>query len=345
MSNHNRLNCGFTSFFARFGFGIHFFIIEYCGNLRNHQYYSNTADSTYGGANRFRKDDGEYDPALEDRPIASVGKMAAAVRLGAMGDDANRRLYCNKAVASIQNAGGGTGVKDCNQPGAMLTPRQTFGKSVNLACVQGLRRESNEDLLALTRQFGLTPAQAQAMDPAMGLCLGMATASPRALHRMAHAILLGVAGRPALANSPSILSRVQVVRDDGTWEWETPPRPEGSQIDLRKLFAVPNTIPFVRDVLSAPLDPAEDGTIRALNDWSAAKRKGVDLHIAKTGTGINASKTTRDRYLVGGLQCGKELFSYFILVGAADPSRPLGEGIGGDDLATLARIALKDLGC
>jgi Mg2+ and Co2+ transporter CorA len=39
MSNHNRLNCGFTSFFARFGFGIHFFIIEYCGNLRNHQQF------------------------------------------------------------------------------------------------------------------------------------------------------------------------------------------------------------------------------------------------------------------------------------------------------------------
>ena len=85
------------------------------------------------------------------------------------------------------------------------------------------------------------------------------------------------------------------------------------------------------------------GTLRALSDWTPKKKRNVKWHIAKTGTSTSEKSLILDKYIVGGLVWRGKPYSYFVLVGTSEPSKPLGKRISGNHLSKLVRVMLKSL--
>lgn len=304
------------------------------------RYYSNTADSTYAGIQRLRRQ-GRYQPELEARGIASLGKLPAALLLGSQGDTLGTYSYCNRRFAHVHNADGDRGVDSCRAENAYYRAEDVFARSLNLPLIWRLGQFPPETLQRLVDDFGLTAPADGALQEA--LPLGRVSATPRVLHRMMHAILMGVVGASPQAQLPRVVQQARVVGPQGRHTWQQPAEGAPALGDVRRYFQSPTTIPYVTQVLSAVLQHRYYGTLRSLEDWTAAQHPEVALHIAKTGTAQVMHNVLRDKLVAGGLVYRGQAYSYFVLVGSAHPSAPLGRNITSNDLAPLVRTVLKSL--
>jgi len=310
------------------------------------RYYSNSHDTVYSGEQTERQN-GRYQPEKEFRQIASVGKLVAAVFLGASGDDPNKATYCNKAIIGIQNAGGKPkGVKNCKVKGAKYSPRQVFARSLNLPLINRLNKVSETELEQLIKRFGLTRTDNTPLSTAF--TLGYLTASPHTLHGIMHGIVTGIAtgGHPKILQ-PTLVRKVQMISENGVQKREMPPMNNPDITGIAHYLADYKTRSFVKTVLSGVLK--WPGTLRTLWDWTPEQKQNVEWHIAKTGTSVLKKKAGSknslilDKYIIGGLVWRGKPYSYFVLVGTSEPSKPLGKRISGNHLSKLVRVMLESL--
>ncbi len=293
-------------------------------------YYSNSQDTFYGGPQNKRGSDAAYDPRREDRQIASLGKVAVALVLAGEGDAATQ-TYCNRALAGIHNPGRATGYQRCDTPGARVRARDVYARSLNLPLIWRLQRVETPVLEQVLEDFGITRVSDASL--AVSLPLGMEAAGPRTLHRMMAIVTKGVAGVDPGSRLPTILAQVDTMAVSRS---EPPPRSEPRH-DVTRYFAESGARHYLNQTLGSVVEPG--GTLGALADWAPDARR-VRIHLAKTGTSTLAGGAVRDLYAAGGLELDGRIVSYFSMVGASDPRRPLGHGLAGGHLAPLVREAL-----
>lgn len=304
------------------------------------RYYSNSHDTVYSGEQTERKN-GRYQPEKESRQIASVAKLVAAVFLGAAGDNPNKVIYCNKAITGIQNAGGKPkGVKNCRERRAKYRPSQVFARSLNLPLINRLNKASETELEQLIKRFSLMRTDNKT-PLSTALTLGYVTASPHTLHGIMHGIVTGIAtgGHPKILQ-PTLVREVQIISTNGVQKKEMRHMNNPDITGITYYLEESKTRRFVKTVLSGVLK--SPGTLRALWDWTKRNRN-VKWHIAKTGTSTSKNSLILDKYIVGGLVWRGKPYSYFVLVGTSDPSKPLGKRISGNHLSKLVRVMLKSL--
>jgi membrane peptidoglycan carboxypeptidase len=315
------------------------------------RYYSNSDNTIYSGE-QTERENGRYLPEKESRQIASLGKLPAAVFLGAAGDNPNKATYCNKAINEIQNASGKPkGVTNCSVKGAKYKPRTVFARSLNLPLINRLNKASQKELELLLKRFGLTLTQKDKDSTPLStaLTLGLVTASPHTLHGIMHAIVTGIANGTPTALQPTLVRKVQIIKNGVIQKREMPAMNNPNMTKIAHYFANPKTGSFVKTVLSGVLKKKWGGTLSALEDWTHEKNPNVELHIAKTGTStlekniFSKNSPILDKYIVGGLVWRGKPYSYFVLVGHSEPSKPLGEGMSGNDLSELVRVMLRNL--
>lgn len=318
------------------------------------RYYSNSQDTIYSGEQSERKD-GKYSIDNETRQVASIAKVAAAVFLGAAGDDADKPSYCNKAINGVHNPGpygSPKGLANCSIRFSNYSPTMVFGRSLNLPLINRLRTVKKQKLALLLNKFGLKLNAKDKTPLSTAITLGLVNASPHTLHGIIHSITTGIIATPT-ALQPSIVQEVEVITEDGVITKRQMPIMNNPDLSgIADYFAKPNTSEFVKTVLSAALRGGNmRGTLKSLEDWTPKYNREVELHIAKTGTstlGIDPSSKNwiapiLDKYIVGGIIWKGRLYSYLVLVGHSDPKKPLGKRISGNHLSPLVRVMLNSL--
>ncbi len=316
------------------------------------RYYSNSQDTIYSGEQSERKD-GKYNIDNETRQVASIGKLAAAVFLGAAADNAKKPTYCNKRINGVHNPGpygSPKGLKNCSVRFSNYSPTMVFGRSLNLPLINRLKTIKKQKLALLLNNFGLKFNAKDKTPLSTAITLGLVNASPHTLHGIIHSITTGIIATPT-ALQPSIVQQVQIITEEGVIAKQQMPIMNNPDLSgIGDYFAKPNTSEFVKTVLSASLKGGNmRGTLKSLEDWTPEQNSQVQLHIAKTGTST-LGKTSKnwispilDKYIVGGIVFRSKLYSYFVLVGHSDPKKPLGKRISGNHLSPLVRVMLDSL--
>lgn len=294
------------------------------GRIRRH--YLNSAEPAGLGLGWRRNSQGEVELVASDRHTGSVAKAALAVLLGTQDTTAAR--YCNQRTADgrVHNWDGDAGVASCDAAGAWHAVGDVFGRSLNLPLLWRLKSVAAADLVDLARRAGLRLDRGA--PPASALVLGMASASPAQLAALMQAIGNGALRRPAVGRHLRIVAGYRVLGDDG--EARPVAVPAESAVDLAPYFVAGGAVGFVRHVLAAPLQSG--GTLSAV-----AAGHGGGLHLAKTGT-TTVDGGIRDKWVIGVRETAGDLRSYALLIGTADPARPLGQRISGNDLAEVLRV-------
>lgn len=295
------------------------------GRIRRH--YLNSGEPVSLGLSWRQGSDGEIRLAASDRHVGSVAKAALAVLLGA--EDQTSARYCNQRTADgrIHNWDGDAGVASCDAAGAWHAVGDVFGRSLNLPLLWRLKSVPQRDLTALAARAGLQLDPGA--PPGTAMVLGQLSASPVQLAAMMQAIGNGAVGRPAVGRHLRIVSHFRVLSEDGH-AITVGAKDDRPAADFRVDFAKPGTAAFVRSVLTAPLKAG--GTLSRAAAQSG--RKG--LHLAKTGT-TTIGEDIGDKWVIGVRDTGAGPHSFVVLIGAADPTRPLGRQISGNDLAPVVQ--------
>lgn len=311
------------------------------------RYFESNYTAAYFGAALGRDPEtGKYDKDRESRFIASIAKMAAAVAIANDGTDTPDTKYLDVAAPA-------SGLEACRKGHERRLRRAdvAFACSLNTPIEWRMRQLGSARLRRIVDGFSLTvPKGGPGL--AKGLAVGQIAASPRTVHRMAGTVLAALAegeeqgetqGQER-APAPSLLHRIDhTERSDKAGQTAlsaggrqaNPVRPEG-----RALLGA---------LLSAPLC-YRYGTLRRVSDWCADNRAGVRLHFAKTGTrgtGAAAAEAddTVDLWVAGGIRFETgAAFSYVILIGTGNPSRPWARDLyAGAVTEPLHRALLEDL--
>ena len=316
-------------------------------NARLVLFFQNAEDRVYAGDQWKRDARGRYDPARENRHIASLGKVLVALYLAQV--DGLDRRYCNRRYKRpslgtfVRNASAPRlGYDHCRGP-ARVSPRQVFARSLNLPLIHRLSYREERPLRQLVRLFGFRRVQDATLKEA--LPLGIVSGAPRTSHRMMHTVGLGVSGNAGRAALPHIIDRVR------TWDagkgFSAARRratPDATLTGWRRYFRKDTARAYLRTVLSAPVSHPR-GTFRALNDATARCNKQVDLHLAKTGTSTTHTGEVRDKFAAGAVRLSGRFYSYFAMIGAGNPHRrTIGNDIRHPHLAGLLRLGLNRLG-
>jgi hypothetical protein len=108
--------------------------------------------------------------------------------------------------------------------------------------------------------------------------------------------------------------------------------------------------PLLKALLEAPLcyeaNGVPTGTLKSLSYWCAARRPGLRLHFAKTGTQVGADpNATVDTWITGGIQFANgAAYSYVVLVGTGSPREPWATSLHAAQVAApLLETLLEDL--
>ena len=295
------------------------------------RYYESNFTAAYFGSSRARDAaTGRYRPEREDRFIASLAKIGAAVAIANEGGDEPASGYLDTAAPK-------SGLEACKRgrERRLRKAEVAFACSLNRPLEWRLHRIGAPVLRRVIADFGLTLAD-RTTPPETALVVGHVAASPRTVHRMAGTVLNALNGAAAAPRAPSLLK----TPDDAAPT--DPPR------DLDAVIA-PSGRPLLARLLSAPICYPH-GTLRRLSDWCAQKRTDVNLHFAKTGTrGTGAmdprAYDTVDLWVAGGIGfTGGPAYSYVVLIGTGNPSRPWARDLYAGTVAEpLLRVLLADL--
>jgi hypothetical protein len=194
--------------------------------------------------------------------------------------------------------------------------------------------------------FGITlvdPVTSSA-NLAKSIVVGQVAASPRTVHRLAGAVLAALSGEGEAPLPPPTLLADLALSEVA-----------GEKVERGASALVPKALvrPEARAALGAFLESPlcyQHGTLKRLGDWCAARRKGVALHFAKTGTrGTGAADPlaydTVDLWVAGGIKFASgAAYSYVVVVGTGSPAHPWARDLYAGQVAEpLVRILLEDL--
>ncbi|MEZ5850869.1 MAG: transglycosylase domain-containing protein [Hyphomicrobiaceae bacterium] len=312
------------------------------------RYFDNGQTGAYFGS-PFARDraSARYDPAREQRRIASVGKMLVAIAAGNGRHDSVDTLYAD-ALAPERGRGETCAKGSGGTPGERRA-LVAFACSLNRPLEWRAARLGQSRIRRLIDGFGFTmPPSASASEatpPSTAAVRGLISGSPQRVHHMASVVLAGLTGRGQAAVPPPTLVK----------------RYDLGALSLAETHAGPAAIVpdrlmrssargFVRSVLQAPLchrhKGQPQGTLKSLSRWCAAERAGLNLHFAKTGTDTtDDANQTVDIWVAGGLQFSTgRAYSYVVLVGTGSTSAPFGRSVhSGQVAAPLLEVLLEDL--
>lgn len=311
------------------------------------RYFEAGETAAYFGAQVARDPGtGRYDPAHDPRMIASTGKMIAGIAIANSGRDSTASLYLDTEAPD-------RGLDTCAKGHGRYGRRAivTFACSLNAPLLNRAARAGQGRIRTLIDGFGFTmpPRDAAGYDtpPSTAAVLGQISGAPRKVHHMSAVILAAMLGRGATpVREPTLVKRYDFTNIEallaGTSERHAPIIPNR----LIKRSAVP----LLKAFLSAPLcytaNGAPVGTLKSLASWCPARRKGLRLHFAKTGTQVTADpNATVDVWTTGGLQFANgAAYSYVVLVGTGSGSEPWATKVHAADVAApLLEILLNDL--
>jgi penicillin-binding protein 1A len=326
----------------------HVIVVAADHNGRIVRYFESSQLAPYFGSAIARSQEtGGYIRALEPRQIASTGKMLAAIAIGNQGRDGADALY-------VDNQAPPAGLETCRHKGNLRRGRRAivaFACSLNRPVEWRTARAGQRQVRNLVDQFGfnMPPAGAvgSATPPSTAVVRGLVSGSPRLVHQMSATILASLTGRGQTpVEAPTLVAKYDFTSPDNRKAFEARERHR----------IVPNAVirksarGTIRRLLRAPLcyqsNKKSHGTLKALRDWCAARRRGLRLHIAKTGTAVTSNQNaTIDGWVTGGLKFDNgAAYSYVIVVGTGSASQPFASRLHSSQLAVpLVRTLLKSL--
>jgi len=289
---------------------------------------------------------GHYDSGRDPRMIASTGKMIAAIAIANGGRDSTASLYLDTAAPE-------RGLDTCAKGHGRYGRRAlvAFACSLNDPLLNRTARVGQARVKALIDGFGFAmpppDASGHGTPPSTAAVLGQISGAPRKVHQMSAVVLAAMLGRGATpVRAPTLVKRYDYTGIESLLAGAADTR---SPIVPNRLIKR-RAVPLLRALLSAPLcytaHGAPTGTLKSLSHWCAARRPGLRLHFAKTGTQVTEDpNATVDVWATGGLQFANgAAYSYVVLVGTGSGSEPWGTKIHAADVAApLLEILLEDL--
>lgn len=302
------------------------------------RYYSSVGGAPYFGSQRDAL--GGYQPAKEDRQIASLGKIGSALvilQAGSAGDAAVQAFAHSDTDAMVE-----------------LVAAADPDRRLSRAIITGLHWSE-----ASARAVG-----GQALDPAFSLAHGYLAAAPRTQHWAAGAVTAALAGDGRPVSPPSLLETLRLVDlDAGTLgapmrRLGNPYRSEAGNSTLDPAALIPPALRNrARLLMSAPV--CGGGTLRALADWCQPARirliwgKTATMDISSafsSRTGASAKGVVLRIAITGGVVfVDGRRYSFYLSVSGQDAGHPLtigkpdSVGLEASRLAPLLDIILSDL--
>jgi penicillin-binding protein 1A len=311
------------------------------------RYFEQGDTASYFGS-PFARDPatGFYSAARESRMVASTGKIIAAIAIANTLRDTPQTLYLDR-----QSPAGGLEACGHGHERRMRSALVSFACSLNDPLINRTARVGQARVKALIDQLGFTMpprnADGEGTPPSTAVVLGQVAAAPRRVHRLAGVVLASLIGRGATpVPAPTLVRAYDYTRPDGA--------ERAIHEDTGKV--VPDKIirrggrGLLRTLLQAPLCYAPGGrptgTLKSLHGWCAARRKGLRLHFAKTGTQVTEDPdATVDTWIAGGLQFANgAAYSYVVVVGTGAASEPWARKLHASQVAApLLEMLLQDL--
>jgi hypothetical protein len=311
------------------------------------RYFEQGETASYFGSPSARDPStGLYAAARESRMVASAGKIIAAIAIANTLRDTPQTLYLDTHAPARGLEACGHGAERHGR-----TALVTFACSLNEPLLNRTARVGQARIRKLIDALGFTmpptDAAGQGTPPSTAVVLGQVAASPRRMHRLAGVVLASLIGRGAMpVKSPSLVKAYDYTHPDGA--------DRAFREDAAKIG--PDTIirrggrTLLRTLLEAPLCYAPGGkptgTLKSLHAWCAARRPGLKLHFAKTGTQVTANPDeTVDAWIAGGLQFSNgAAYSYVVVVGTGSSREPWAHNLHASQVAVpLLETLLKDL--
>ncbi|MBX9925807.1 MAG: transglycosylase domain-containing protein, partial [Hyphomicrobiaceae bacterium] len=310
------------------------------------RYYDASETASYFGSPVARDaGSGVYVPERESRMVASVGKILAAVAIANDGHDEPGTLYPDSEAP----AGGLDGCGRGDQRGQRKAI-VSFACSLNAPLLTRAANLGQGRVRHLIDRFGFQmpprDAAGEGTPPSTAAVLGQIAGSPRRVHQMSGVVLASLIGQGAKpVRQPSLIRAFEYTAKSGARAAALPQMPD----------VIPNAVikvqvrGMLKALLEAPLchtaggQPA--GTLKSISQWCAARRPGLRLHFAKTGTKptLDASQTV-DTWITGGVQFANgAAYSYVVLAGTGTVTEPWGTNINAAQVTPLVEVLLSDL--
>lgn len=316
-------------------------------NGRIVRYYESSQLAPYFGSAIARGNTGRYIRAQEPRQIASTGKMLAAIAIANQGRDGIEANYVDFNAPKA-------GLETCRRDGNLRRGRKAlvaFACSLNGPVEWRAAQAGQHQIRNLIDQFGfnMPPAAdtASATPPSTAAVRGLVSGAPRQVHQMSAAILAALTGRGHLAvEAPTLVAKYDFTSVENRKAFDARQR---HRIVPNKLIRA-EAHGMIKRLLQAPLcyeaNRRSYGTLKDLRDWCAPRRKGLSLHIAKTGTAVTSNQhATIDGWVTGGLKfTNGATYSYVVVVGTGSAVQPFASRLHSSQLAVpLVRSLLESL--
>lgn len=311
------------------------------------RYFEQGDTASYFGSPFAREaDTGFYRASRESRMVASTGKIIAAIAIANSMRDHPQTIYLDTHAPK-------TGLEACRHGNERRgrTALVSFACSLNDPLLRRTARVGQARVAKLIDALGFTMPPAgptgEGTPPSTAVVLGQVAAAPRRVHRLAAIVLASLTGRGGKpVRSPTLIKAYDYTHPGGA-DWAI-------HQDTGKI--VPNRIvrsgarPLLRTLLQAPLCYAPGGratgTLKSLRKWCAARRAGLKLHFAKTGTQVTEDPdATVDAWVAGGLQFNNgAAYSYVVVVGTGSTRQPWARKLHASQVAApLLEVLLEDL--
>ena len=311
------------------------------------RYYETGDNAAYFGSATARDPaTGRYDAARESRMIASTGKVMAAIAIANQMTDTTETLYLDTDAPAA-------GLETCRRGGGQRHGRKAivaFACSLNNPVANRTHKVGQARIQALIDRFGFamppTDVNGNGTPPSTAVVLGQVAGAPRRVHHMSSVVLASLIGQRSKAvDEPTLIKGYDhIKRDIGELSSDAAAHRITPALVVNRAAN-----PMVKALLEAPLCysafQTPHGTLKSLSHWCAARRGGVRLHFAKTGTQVNADPDASvDTWITGGLQFASgAAYSYVVLVGSGAPNAPFARSVHAADIAPLAEALLADL--
>lgn len=286
------------------------------------RYFEQGENAAYFGSPFARETaTGYYDSGRESRMVASTGKIIAAIAIANTLRDTPQSLYLDTQAPA-------RGLETCARGGERHGRRAlvAFACSLNGPLMTRTAQVGQARVKRLIDELGFNMppvnADGSGTPPSTAAVLGQVAAAPRRVHQLAGVVLASLIGRGATPlPEPTLIKRYDFtnLEDHG---------PETSgRITPDKIIRTGGRT-LVRALLQAPLcyevAGKPTGTLKDLSAWCAARRPGLKLHFAKTGTQVTEDvDATVDAWIAGGLQFANgAAYSYVVVVGTGSAGAP-----------------------
>lgn len=311
------------------------------------RFFSTDQYDGYFGGIRHRDSDGFYSRQTEDREIASLGKVAAAILIGETGSASLKDKYSNSCLGALTS-------RKCFRPGSkhprFVSPETAFGESLNDAVIRQLGQTDQRSAKEFMAKHGFSfltsdSAMSQEDTPeATRIALGRYSASPQNAHSLMMTTLDYIQNNPTQSiKRPTFFESLEIEEPIET-------------INLDRDYTLSRQgRSYVRSVLSAPLCLAT-GTLRRAGQWCASRNDRLIFHFSKTGTrGTGVTKSAQkslnesslneyDWWIGGGFETiHGSSYTYIIRLGTGSPAEPFSSNSGAGTMASLIGVIIEDL--